>query len=116
MAITRLSLKEIRARPSRFDRKKVESATEEDIRRWTVEDGHDPDADIPETEIFSPGYVRRRLGMTQVQFAKALCLPVATLRNWEQNRVTMDPAAISLLRIVAREPEIAFRALRSGAA
>jgi hypothetical protein len=34
-------------------------------------------------------------------FARALRIPLATLRNWEQGRVRPDPAARSLLTIVA---------------
>jgi putative transcriptional regulator len=44
--------------------------------------------------------------------ADTLGIPLATLRNWEQNRVAMVPAAIALMRILAREPEAALRALR----
>ena len=36
----------------------------------------------------------------------------ATLRNWEQNRFVMEPAARTLLKLVDREPEAALRALR----
>jgi DNA-binding transcriptional regulator YiaG len=38
------------------------------------------------------------------------------LRNWEQNRVVMDPATIALMRILAHEPKAALRALRRSAA
>ncbi len=47
--------------------------------------------------------------MSQAQFAEALRIPLATLRNWEQGRVKPDPAARSLL-IVARSPEAALAA------
>lgn len=49
--------------------------------------------------------------MSQRQFADTLGVPLATLRNWEQNRVAMEPATIALMRILAREPEAALRAL-----
>jgi putative transcriptional regulator len=54
--------------------------------------------------------------MTQEQFARTLCIPLATLRNWEQARVEPDPAARALLRILDREPEAALRALGNSAA
>ena len=41
-----------------------------------------------------------------------LRIPVATLRNWEQNRFVMEPAAQTLLKLIDREPESALRALR----
>ncbi len=50
-------------------------------------------------------------GMTQAQFARALRIPLSTLRNWEQGRVLPDPAARSLLAIVAKNPKVALRAL-----
>jgi putative transcriptional regulator len=49
--------------------------------------------------------------MTQKVFAKAIGVPVATVRNWEQFRTNMDPAVQSLLRVVEREPDAALRAL-----
>ena len=49
--------------------------------------------------------------MTQEVFAKAIGVPVATVRNWEQARTGMDPAVQSLLRVVEREPDAALRAL-----
>lgn len=53
--------------------------------------------------------------MTQEQFAAALHIPVATLRNWEQGRNAIDPAARSLLLIVARNPRAALKVLKSAA-
>ncbi len=111
MAIKRMKLDEIMALPSRRDRAKLDATTEAGIRRQTIEDGHDPDAELRDEDIVSPREIRHRLGMSQDAFAARLRIPVATLRNWEQHRVTMDPATVSLLRIVAHDPEAAFRAL-----
>jgi putative transcriptional regulator len=50
--------------------------------------------------------VRKPLvNMTQEEFADALGIPVATLRNWEQGRHGIDPAARSLLIPIASDPE-----------
>jgi DNA-binding transcriptional regulator YiaG len=38
-------------------------------------------------------------------------IPVATLCNWEQGRVLPDPAALSLLTVVAHNPKARFKAL-----
>ena len=54
--------------------------------------------------------------MSQRDFADTLDIPVATLRNWEQKRVAMEPATMPLMRILAREPEAALRALGRHAA
>jgi putative transcriptional regulator len=50
--------------------------------------------------------------MTQEEFAKALRIPVGTLRDWEQRGVGLDPAVRSLLAIIYRMPE-ALNALSS---
>jgi putative transcriptional regulator len=107
-----MTLEEIQAKPSKMDRAKVEATTEADIRLQMVEDGEDPEAALREQDIISPAVIRKKLGMSQPEFANTLGIPVATLRNWEQNRVMMDPAVISLMRIMAHEPKAAMRALR----
>ena len=60
--------------------------------------------------------IRKRLGLTQQQFATALRIPFEMLRDWEQGRQAIDPAARSLLMIVVRNPEAALAALASNAA
>jgi putative transcriptional regulator len=116
MAITKMTYDEIKSRPSKRNRAKIEATTEEEIRRQMIEDGENPDEELSEKDIISPWYIRKRLGMSQREFADTLGVPVATLRNWEQNRVAMEPATIALMRILAREPEAALRALRRRAA
>jgi putative transcriptional regulator len=87
------------------DRGKIKKTSEEDISRHMHEDGEDPKAE--------PGtFIRERIGMTQVEFAEALDSPVATLRNWEQDRVRIDPAARALFRILSRDTKRALKALR----
>jgi putative transcriptional regulator len=107
-----MTLDEIRASRPVVDRAKIAATNGDDIRRQQIEDGEDADAPLPP---FRPGpnvrAVRTRLQMTQEAFAKAIGVPVATVRNWEQSRTGMDPAVRSLLRIVEREPEAALRAL-----
>jgi len=107
---------EIKTRLSKRNRTRIEATTEADIRRQMIEDADNPDEEVSEREIISPWYIRKRLGMSQREFANTLGVPVATLRNWEQNRVAMGPATIALMRILAREPEAALRALRRHAA
>jgi putative transcriptional regulator len=115
MAITRVTMDEIRAKPSKMDHAKVKGTTEADIRLQMVEDGEDPNAPLRVQDIISPADIRKRMGLTQPEFAETLGIPVATLRNWEQNRVVMDPATIALMRILAHEPKAALRALRRSA-
>ena len=96
----------------RVDRARVAATSEADIRRHTIEDGQDPsEALIAFAPVIPPQVLRKRLGMTQAAFARALRIPLSTLRNWEQGRVLPDPAARSLLTIVARNPKAALKAL-----
>ena len=116
MAIVHKSLSDVQAMKSRIDRAKLKATTEADIRRHMAEDGELPGRAPDIASVFSPQVIRKRLGMTQEQFASALRIPVGTLRNWEQGRNTIDPAARSLLMVVARNPKAALAALRGKAA
>ena len=111
--MVRMTLEEIRASKPAVDQAKLDRTTEEDIRRYQIEDGYDPDYEPRQMRLVVPAReVRRKLGLTQEAFAAALQIPLATLRNWEQGRTLPDPAARALLTIVAKEPEIALRALK----
>ena len=116
MATSKMTLDAIKSRPSKRDRSKIEATTEDDIRRHMIEDGENPNEALSDKDVISPWYIRKRLGMSQRDFANTLGIPVATLRNWEQNRVAMESATMALMRILAREPEAALRALGRRAA
>jgi putative transcriptional regulator len=109
-----MTLQEIRRRNPKIDYAKFDSITEEDIRHFQIEEGFDPDAPITGVRVVEPpAVIRERLGMTQKQFADALNIPEETVRDWELGRSYPDPVAQSLLRIVARNPEAALKALAS---
>lgn len=114
--LTRMTLDEAMARTPTFDRARLDATTEEDIRRQMVEDGEDPDEVLRVEDCISPAVIRKRLGLSQAEFARLLAIPLGTLRNWEQNRTPMEPATVALMTILAREPEAALRALRRDAA
>ena len=59
--------------------------------------------------------LRRFVGLTQAEFARAMGISVHTLRNWEQGRRHPDGPAIALLRIAARHPRIIRQNLESAA-
>lgn len=59
--------------------------------------------------------LRRFVGLTQVDFARAMGISVHTLRNWEQGRRHPEGPAIALLRIAARHPRIIRENLASAA-
>lgn len=59
--------------------------------------------------------LRRFVGLSQTEFARALEISVHTLRNWEQGRRTPDGPALALLKIAARHPRIIRENLVSAA-
>ena len=58
--------------------------------------------------------LRRFVGLSQKEFARALEISVHTLRNWEQGRRQPEGPAIALLKIAARHPNIVRRAAGRG--
>jgi len=104
-------MEDIRRMKPRINRAKIDAMTEADIRRHMREDGQERNDVADFAPVIPPQVLRKQLHMTQAEFAKALRIPLATLRNWEQGRVLPDPAARSLLTIVARNPRAALRAL-----
>jgi putative transcriptional regulator len=59
--------------------------------------------------------LRRFVGLTQAEFARAIAISVHTLRNWEQGRRKPEGPAVALLRIAARHPRILRENLESAA-
>jgi putative transcriptional regulator len=57
-------------------------------------------------------HLRKRIGMTQAQFAKRFGFPVATLRHWERGDRKPRGAALVLLNVIARNPRIVLDALK----
>lgn len=59
--------------------------------------------------------LRRFIGLTQAELARAMGISVHTLRNWEQGRRKPEGPALALLRIAARYPRIIRENLKSAA-
>ena len=55
--------------------------------------------------------MRRRLGMTQENFAIRYGLTLARVRDWEQGRSAPDGAVRAYLKVIEKEPEAVERAL-----
>ena len=98
----------------------LDAMTDEDIARQIAEN---PDAapDLTDPEVathFRPipdpdvRLIRAELDMTQVQFAHALDVPIATIRDWEQGRRRPSGPAPTLLRLLERDPTTMARLLR----
>ena len=55
--------------------------------------------------------LRKRLGLSQRQFAHRFNFPVSTLRQWEQRKRHPSGAAVALLHVIAYQPAVATRAV-----
>jgi putative transcriptional regulator len=55
--------------------------------------------------------IRKRLRLSQPDFAHRFGFTVGRIRDWEQHRTPIDPASRVLLTIIEREPEAVQRAL-----
>lgn len=100
-----------------IDWKRVRAMTEEEIERNALDD---PNSIVPFDEATEPQLVlpmpdvaalRRRLKLSQAEFASRFGFSVATVRNWEQGRVLADGPARVLLAVIANEPQVVIRAL-----
>lgn len=55
--------------------------------------------------------IRKKIGMSQSEFAAAFGISVSTLRHWERGDRTPQGPALVLLKVVAKEPQAVLRAL-----
>jgi putative transcriptional regulator len=78
------------------------TAGQKDLGRVTL-------VEVPETDVRD---VRRRMGLSQAQFAAKFGFPPATLRNWEQGRARPDASTRVLLAVIALHPEAVEDVLR----
>ncbi len=92
----------------RTDWSRADAVTEADIARHAAAD----DADAMRDAAAWARRVRRRLGLSQTDFARRIQVPVATVRNWEQGKRAPRGPARALLRLIDRAPAEALAALR----
>jgi putative transcriptional regulator len=114
MAIVKVTPGTVARAIDETDWQAIDAQTDADIARNVA---GDPDA-APiltdgETAASIARTVRKRLGLSQAEFATRFHLPVGTLRDWEQNRRQPDAPALAYLRVIAREPEMVAKALVS---
>ena len=64
---------------------------------------------VPTTNVRA---IRRKLGLSQSEFAAKFGFQPATLKNWEQGRTRPDGPARVLLAVIARHPDAVEDALR----
>ena len=91
--------------PGRVDHAALDAMSEKDIAQQARED----DAEAMQDMARFARRVRRRVGLTQVEFARRIGVPHETIRNWEQGKRGPTGAARALLRILDKAPETALR-------
>ena len=91
----------------RVDHAVLDRTTEADLIAQQRED----DAEAMRDMARFARRVRRRTGLTQVEFARRINVSHETIRNWEQGKRGPTGAARTLLRILDKAPEIALRVL-----
>jgi putative transcriptional regulator len=59
-----------------------------------------------ERDRYGVARLRRRLRVSQVAFAERYCIPLSTLRQWEQGVREPDGAARLLLQVIEAHPDL----------
>ena len=91
----------------RADLRRLDATTEQDIVAQQKAD--DVEA-LLDTAKFARR-VRKRLGLTQLEFSNRIDVSLETIRNWEQGKRCPTGAAKALLKVLNKIPESALLAL-----
>jgi putative transcriptional regulator len=62
--------------------------------------------------LVDPKVIRKRLKLTQVEFAERFAIPLGTLSDWERRARFPDSAARAYLRVISEDPETVCKALK----
>ncbi len=121
--MVRRSLAETRKRGSgKVDWERVDATTDEDIQRMIESDpdtAPDLSANRDWRKVITPNVpdvraLRRKLGLSQAQFASKFGFGLRTLQEWEQGRALPDRPARILLRVIEKSPKTVERAVAAG--
>jgi putative transcriptional regulator len=100
---------------SRTDWDRLNRMSDEEIERAALDD---PDAQPLSDEKLARGFrpkaltaLRRRLGLSQAEFARQFMLNLRTLQDWEQGRRKPEDIARAYLRVIERNPDAVKAAL-----
>ena len=91
----------------RVDKRRLDATTEREIVLQQKAD--DVDALLDAAKFARR--VRKRLGLTQLEFSNRIDVSLDTIRNWEQGKRCPTGAAKALLKILNKSPESALLAL-----
>lgn len=90
-----------------MDFARVDATTEEEIAAQYA-------ADEAEAVLDAAKFarrVRKRLGLSQMEFSQRIDVSLETIRNWEQGKRCPTGAAKALLKVLDKAPEAALAAL-----
>src|SRR5438445_8264064 len=119
MPTTRRSQIQILKNRGRVDIKRIRSATDKDIARWIAKDP-DTAPELPRRAklrlIHNPPLpdvknIRKKLGLTQAEFARRFGLSRRTIEQWEQGRALPDRPARILLAVIDHEDRVVEQAV-----
>jgi putative transcriptional regulator len=99
--MAKLSAKELIARDAKRDIAAEISAGMKEIRA-----GLKPTHRVHHVEVSEITAVRAKTGLSQDKFATVLGVSTRTLQEWEQGRRKPSGAALSLLTVAKRRPEV----------
>ncbi len=104
-------------KPPKADWRAFDSMSEEERHRAARSDPDCPPASKAQLararRVPSVRALRKKLKLTQQEFAARFHLPLGTVRDWEQGAHHPDKAAQVLLAVIAKDPEAVARALKN---
>src|SRR6266700_6446110 len=104
-------------KPPKTDWRAFDAMTEKQRHRAAVSDPDAPPATAAQLagarRVPTVRALRKKLNLTQEEFAARFHLPLGTVRNWEQGAHVPDKAAQVLLTVIAKDPDGVARALES---
>ena len=123
MSTVRRTRTEIRKRGGgQVDWARVRSATDEDVDKMIASDAETaPDMArgrdwrrVLKPRVPDIQAIRRKLGLSQSEFAARFGFSVRTVQEWEQGRALPDRPARILLRVIEKSPKTVERAVAAG--
>ncbi len=102
-------------KPPKTDWRAFDAMSEQERHRAALSDPDCPpatDAQLARARrVPTVRALRKKLKLTQEEFAARFHLPLGTVRDWEQGAHRPDKAAQVLLTVIAKDPDAVARAL-----
>jgi putative transcriptional regulator len=104
-------------KPPKTDWRAFDAMSDEERHRAAISDPDSPPAREVQLaraqRVPTVRALRKKLNLTQEQFAARFHLPLGTVRDWEQGAHRPDRAAQVLLTVIAKDPEAVARAFEN---